>query len=33
VVRLGHAAGVATPVHDTVYRALHPYLNGVPDGA
>lgn len=33
VVRLGRAAGVATPVHDTVYRALHPYLEGAPEGA
>ena len=28
VVRLGATLGVETPVHATVYRALHPYLDG-----
>jgi len=28
VVRLGTALGVETPVHATVYRALHPYIEG-----
>ncbi len=28
VVRLGTAAGVEAPVHATVYRALHPYIDG-----
>jgi 2-dehydropantoate 2-reductase len=30
VVRLGHEAGVPTPVNATVYAALLPYVNGVP---
>ena len=30
VVRLGTALGVETPVHTTVCRALHPYIEGVP---
>ena len=28
VVRLGKAHGVATPTHDFVHRALHPYVDG-----
>ena len=28
VVRLGADLGVATPVHASIYRALHPYLHG-----
>ena len=28
--RLGREAGVATPVHDTIYAALRPFRNGAP---
>ena len=30
VVRLGHALGVATPVHEMAYLALRPYQHGAP---
>ena len=30
IVRLGREAGVPTPVNDTVYTALLPYVNGAP---
>ena len=33
VVRLGHALGVPTPIHDVAYRALSRYLNGTPAAA
>ncbi len=31
VVRLGRQTGVPTPVHATVYAALKPFIDGVPD--
>jgi len=31
VVRLGRQHGVPTPIHDTIYAALKPYVNGVPN--
>jgi 2-dehydropantoate 2-reductase len=30
VVRLGRARGVATPINDTIYAALKPYVQGKP---
>lgn len=33
VVRIGRAHGVATPVHETVWKALHPYSEGAPSAS
>ena len=30
VVRLGRQHHVPTPIHDTIYAALKPYVNGTP---
>lgn len=32
VVRLGREHGIATPAHEMAWRALHPYVNGQPEG-
>lgn len=32
VVRLGREHGIATPTHEMAWRALHPYVNGQPEG-